>query len=48
MATVLTLFVVPVTYDSLDGFSGAVADWRAKRQGGVEPVERGVLYPVGP
>ena len=45
VATVLTLVVVPVTYDSLDGLSEALADWRAKRQRGVE--ERGVLHPAG-
>ena len=47
VATVLTLVVVPVTYDSLDGLSEALADWRAKRQRGVEPVEEGALHPAG-
>ena len=32
VATVLTLVVVPVTYDSLDSFSDAFASWRAARR----------------
>ena len=47
VATVLTLVVVPVTYDSLDGLSEALADWRAKRQRGVEPVEERSPQPSG-
>ena len=33
VATVLTLVVVPVTYDSLDGFSDAIARYRERRRG---------------
>ena len=48
VATVLTLVVVPVTYDSLDGLSEALADWRAKRQRGVRAgMEEGALHPAG-
>ena len=48
VATVLTLVVVPITYDTLDGLSESVAAWRADRRRGVEAVERGALHPAGP
>ena len=48
VATVLTLVVVPVTYDSLDGLSEAIANYRAKRRRTLQPAERGALHPAGP
>ena len=48
VATVLTLVVVPVTYDSLDSLSEAIATYRAKRRRTLQPTERGALHPAGP
>lgn len=47
VATVLTLVVVPVTYDSLDGLSEAIADYRAKRRRTVQQVDPAALNPAG-
>jgi multidrug efflux pump subunit AcrB len=48
VATVLTLVVVPVTYDSLDSLSEAIANYRAKRQRTLQPAQPGALNPAGP
>ena len=48
VATVLTLIVVPVTYDSLDGLSEAIADWRKRRSAAPRGVGGGALHPAGP
>ena len=48
VATVLTLVIVPVTYDSLDSLSEAIANYRAKRRRSLQPAERGALHPAGP
>lgn len=47
VATVLTLVVVPVTYDSLDGLSEAIADYRKRRSAEAQGVTRGALHPAG-
>ena len=46
VATVLTLVVVPVTYDSLDGFSEAVARYRERRRA-AQGATAGLLGPAG-
>ena len=48
VATVLTLVIVPVTYDSLDSLSEAIANYRAKRRRTLQPADRGALHPAGP
>lgn len=48
VATVLTLVIVPVTYDSLDSLSEAIAAYRAKRRRTLQPAEPGALHPAGP
>ena len=47
VATVLTLIVVPVTYDSLDSLSEAFGTWRQRRRVGVGEVRGEALNPTG-
>lgn len=47
VATVLTLVVVPVTYDSLDGLSEAIANYRKRRSAEAQGVSPGALHPAG-
>lgn len=47
VATVLTLVVVPVTYDSLDSLSEAIADYRKRRSTEAQGVSPGTLHPAG-
>ncbi len=47
VATVLTLVVVPVTYDSLDGLSEAIANYRKRRTAEAQGVSPGALHPAG-
>ena len=47
VATVLTLVVVPVTYDSLDSLSEALAAWRKRRSAEARDLGRGALHPAG-
>lgn len=46
VATVLTLVVVPVTYDSLEGLSEAVARYREGRRREAQALEPGALRPA--
>ena len=46
VATVLTLVVVPVTYDSLDGLSDAIARYRERRRGEARQPEPRALRPA--
>ena len=47
VATVLTLVVVPVTYDSLDGLSEAIANYRKRRSAQAQRLREATLHPAG-